>query len=216
MKSVSAKLTREADFLQRHEAFKSRVQAMLDMPDRLYDLLFRFLHQNNGRLSKRARAKEFAKLTEQEIKSIEQSGLIPMIIKSFWASLVSKYKIQIIYAFGSRCQEIAAPGSGSLERLPTSSSDLDIGVKPQPGQHLATLEKVDLTQEIEEFFGIAKVDLIVLHEADPFLAANIIRGERLYCTDRYQADEYELYVLRRAGDLAFLEKERQSLILERK
>ncbi|HMB30836.1 MAG TPA: nucleotidyltransferase domain-containing protein [Desulfohalobiaceae bacterium] len=138
-----------------------------------------------------------------------------MIIKSFWADLASRYNLEIIYAFGSRSQEIAALGSGDLKRLPVSSSDLDIGVKPQPGQHLATLDKVDLSQEIEEFLSIAKVDLIVLPEADPFLAANIIRGQRLYCIDKYQADEYELYVLRRAGDLAFLERKRQALILER-
>ena len=57
--------------MRRPGASKGRVQAMVDMPDRLLDLLFRFLHQNSGRLSKLARTKEFAKLTEQEIKFIE-------------------------------------------------------------------------------------------------------------------------------------------------
>lgn len=57
------------------------------------------------------------------------------------------------------------------------------------------------------------MDLIVLPEADPFLAANIIRGERLYCSDAYLADEYELYILRRAGDLIPLERERIALIM---
>ena len=42
--------------------------------------------------------------------------------------------------------------------------------------------------------------------AYPFLAVNVIRGERLFCSDRYAADEYELYILRRAGDLAELER----------
>jgi hypothetical protein len=53
----------------------------------------------------------------------------------------------------------------------------------------------------------------VLPEADPFLAANVIRGERLFADDRYLADLYDLYVLRRAGDLVPLERERQALIL---
>ena len=44
---------------------------MIDMPDRLLDLLFRFLHQNGGKLSRRARDKEFAALTEDEITRIE-------------------------------------------------------------------------------------------------------------------------------------------------
>ena len=53
---------------------------------------------------------------------------------------------------------------------------------------------------------------MLLSEADPFLSANIVRGERLFCRDPYAADEYELYILRRAGDLAPLEKERLGLI----
>jgi hypothetical protein len=35
------------------------------MPDKLVDLLIRFLNKNNGQLSKRARKKEFAQLTEK-------------------------------------------------------------------------------------------------------------------------------------------------------
>jgi hypothetical protein len=54
---------------------------------------------------------------------------------------------------------------------------------------------------------------VFLREADPFLAANTVRGERLYARDAYAADEYDLYVLRRAGDLAPLERERMALIL---
>jgi hypothetical protein len=61
--------------------------------------------------------------------------------------------------------------------------------------------------------GVNRVDLVSLPDADPFLAANIIRGERLFANDSYLADEYDLYILRRAGDLIPLERERQSLIL---
>ena len=42
------------------------------MPDRVSDLLFRFLHQNEGRLSKRAQDNEFKELTQTEIESIER------------------------------------------------------------------------------------------------------------------------------------------------
>ena len=56
-------------------------------------------------------------------------------------------------------------------------------------------------------------DKVCLADADPFLAANVIRGERLYARDAYKADEYDLYVLCRAGDLAPLERERMALIL---
>lgn len=42
------------------------------MPDRLVALLVKFLGQNNGTLSKRAREKEFSALSEKELKSIEE------------------------------------------------------------------------------------------------------------------------------------------------
>lgn len=41
------------------------------MPGRTVDLLFRFLHQNKGRLSKRAREDEFKDLTAEERERIE-------------------------------------------------------------------------------------------------------------------------------------------------
>ncbi|GAA5623470.1 hypothetical protein Brsp04_03365 [Brucella sp. NBRC 12952] len=44
---------------------------MIDMPDRLLDLLFRFLSQNGGKVSKRARETELAGLTEKEAARIE-------------------------------------------------------------------------------------------------------------------------------------------------
>ena len=45
---------------------------MIDMPDGTIDLLFRFLHQNGGRLSKRGKENEFAALTEAEAKAVEE------------------------------------------------------------------------------------------------------------------------------------------------
>jgi hypothetical protein len=96
-----------------------------------------------------------------------------------------------------------------------SSADIDIGALPEQGKRLSIREKSLIAIELEEIFQADRVDLVVLPEADAFLAANIIRGERLYCRDTYAADEYELYALRRAADLAPLEGERLALIEER-
>ena len=41
------------------------------MPERTIDLLFRFLRQHNGRLSRRAHTKEFAALSNDEVARIE-------------------------------------------------------------------------------------------------------------------------------------------------
>jgi hypothetical protein len=59
------------DLLRRHDQFRERSQAIIDMPARTIDLLFRFLQQGHGRLSKRAREGEFASLTEDESEALE-------------------------------------------------------------------------------------------------------------------------------------------------
>ncbi len=64
-------LPRETAFLQRYDHFRRRLEALIDMPDRTIDLLFRFLQQNGGKLSARARAGEFAKLTDAEVAAVE-------------------------------------------------------------------------------------------------------------------------------------------------
>ena len=129
------------------------------------------------------------------------------------AGLARREALVAVYAFGSRAKEALEALSAGDARLQPSSSDLDIAVVAEPGKHLTVLDKVRIAQELEDLSGTPRVDLVVLPEADPFLAANIVRGERLYAADDHAADEYELYVLRRAGDLIPLERERQQLIL---
>jgi hypothetical protein len=123
-----------------------------------------------------------------------------------------RHGIESLHAFGSRAREIADWVAGKRPALERSSADVDIGALPRDGRKLSIKEKSAIAIDLEEILQVGRVDLVVLPEADAFLAANVIRGERLYCRDTYAADEYELYVLRRAGDLAPLERERLSLI----
>jgi uncharacterized protein len=125
--------------------------------------------------------------------------------------LCHHYQVQILYLFGSRAKEARAWLKGETAVLPSSESDLDVGVKTAVA--LTVRQKVELAQALEDLFGVQRVDLVVLNDADPFLAANIIRGEMVFADDIYLAAEYDLYVLRRAGDLIPLERERQALIL---
>jgi len=120
--------------------------------------------------------------------------------------------IEIMYTYGSRSSEIKSyvDGNGIVKQV--TRSDVDIGIKTSREVHLFVKDKVSLAIDLEDLLGVSRVDLIVLAEADPFLAANVIRGDRIYCLDEYMADEYELYILRRAGDLAHLEHERLNLI----
>lgn len=70
-RTIDVDLPAETAFLRAYDGFKTHVLGIVDMPERLLDLLFRFLHQNDGRLSKRARENEFAALTDEEAIRIE-------------------------------------------------------------------------------------------------------------------------------------------------
>jgi len=133
-----------------------------------------------------------------------------MSIEKELIRLCEQYTLESLYAFGSQAQS-AVLAIQTKTPIPPSESDLDIGVLPHNA--LSVNQKVKLAMDLEAVFGVSRVDLISLTEADPFLAANIIRGERLYVRDAYQADEYELYVLRRAGDLAPFEHERMMMVM---
>ena len=69
--TVDHHLPEETEFLARYDAFNRHLNLIVDMPDRLSSLLFRFLRQNDGKLSQRARNKEFLALTEDEVSRIE-------------------------------------------------------------------------------------------------------------------------------------------------
>ena len=72
-KTVEEDLPEETTYLRRYDAFCAAVEGIIEMPGRTIDLLFRMLRQNKGKLSKRAREKEFAKLTEAEIDKIKST-----------------------------------------------------------------------------------------------------------------------------------------------
>lgn len=61
----------EIKYLQQFDEFKSYLDNDFDMPDSLISMLVRFLEQNNGKLSKRAKEKEFSALTDDEVQEIE-------------------------------------------------------------------------------------------------------------------------------------------------
>ncbi len=124
--------------------------------------------------------------------------------------ICEQYELALLYAFGSRAKEALRLFEEDVP-LEVKPNDLDIGVLPL--QPLSVRQKVTLTLALEDLCAVTRVDLVVISDVNPFLAANIIRGECLYARSQRQADDYELYILRRAGDLAPLERERIELIL---
>ena len=132
------------------------------------------------------------------------------------ARLCRKYKLDILYVFGSRAAEVKSWLAGTLQTLARGPADVDIGVKEAEEHSLSVDGKVHLALDLEDLLGVNRVDLVTFSEADAFLAVNILRGERLYALDTLQADEFDLYILRRAGDLAPFERERMAMIFKEK
>jgi Fic family protein len=70
--TVNKTLPEEIAYLGKYDILNEFIKNYIDMPDKLVDLLIRFLSQNDGKLSKRARRREFEKLTDDEIRVIEE------------------------------------------------------------------------------------------------------------------------------------------------
>lgn len=69
--TVREDLPAEFAWLEAYDRFAGEVQRIADMPARTVDLLHRFLRQHSGRLSGRAREREFAALQDDEVARIE-------------------------------------------------------------------------------------------------------------------------------------------------
>jgi hypothetical protein len=70
-RTIEVDLPAETSFLKGYDSFRRQVEDIVDMPDNTVDLLFRFLRQNDGTLPRRAREREFAELTDDEVARIE-------------------------------------------------------------------------------------------------------------------------------------------------
>lgn len=135
-------------------------------------------------------------------------------IRDLLNDLARRYNLVALYAFGSRAAEIAARVTGETVVAAFPSSDVDIGVLPVRGHRLTAQDRVRLAIALEDVLDVNRVDLVVLPEASPYLALDVVCGELLCVTDPDAEAAYQLYVLRRAGDLAPLERERRRMLLE--
>ena len=70
-RAVNEVLPEELAFLRYRDDFHRQATEIVDMPSKTIDMLLGFLRQNRGRLSKRAREREFKALTEAEVARVE-------------------------------------------------------------------------------------------------------------------------------------------------
>lgn len=108
-------------------------------------------------------------------------------------------RVVAVYLFGS-----------TVRNTSTESSDVDLGMLF--GEATQLRDVVVLESMLEECLG-KSVDVVDVGRCNPLLAVEVIDGERIYCSNSDACDRFELYVLRRAGDLASFEKERREILL---
>ncbi|MDQ6737474.1 MAG: Fic family protein [Gemmatimonadota bacterium] len=70
--TVEQDLPDEIQFLEAFDRFAAGVQNVTDMPNVTVSLLHKFLVQGHGKLSRRARENEFAQLSPEEVRRIEE------------------------------------------------------------------------------------------------------------------------------------------------
>lgn len=132
------------------------------------------------------------------------SGTVPPLDLDDLGAAVSEVvssdpRVLAVYVFGSRVHHDAH-----------AASDLDLAVLFT--QRVPVMELLEMEDRLEKRLA-QRVDLVDLGRTSAFLALDVIRGERIYCTDSTRCDEFDLYVLRRAGDLEPFERERRRMAL---
>ena len=105
-----------------------------------------------------------------------------------------------VYLFGSQ-----ATGEARAD------SDVDLGVLFFGRSTLD--QRVDLELLLSDALD-RRVDLVDLGQCGAYLALEAIRGERIHAADPVLCDEFDLYVMRRAADLAPFERERRRMALD--
>ena len=124
----------------------------------------------------------------------------PALVETLVRVAAADPEVRALYVFGSQSSGQARP-----------DSDVDLGVLYGRRRPLAAT--LTLEQQVEEIIG-RHVDVVDVAHASAFLALDVVRGERVFCRDSTETDRFELYVLRRAGDLLPFERERQKLLLD--
>jgi hypothetical protein len=71
--TINRIIPEEVSYIYKYDEFKRFIDNTFEMPDKLVSMLVRFLEQNGGTLSKRAKFKEFPELKEDEVEKIEST-----------------------------------------------------------------------------------------------------------------------------------------------
>jgi len=70
--TIEQTIPEEVDYLEKYDLMKDYLDNLFEMPDKTVALLVRFLTQGKGKLSERAKSKEFGLFSADEIQQIEE------------------------------------------------------------------------------------------------------------------------------------------------
>lgn len=70
--TVEDTIPKEVEYLEKYHRMKNFLDNYFEMPDKTVALLMRFLEQGNGRLSIRAKIREFKEFSEEEILQVQE------------------------------------------------------------------------------------------------------------------------------------------------
>ncbi len=71
--TIESELKNELVFIVRYDKTRNAIQDIVDMPDKMIDLIIRCIQQEQGRLSAKKRKQHFSMLTDEEIRAIEDA-----------------------------------------------------------------------------------------------------------------------------------------------
>lgn len=70
--TIEQTIPEEIKYLEKYDLMKDYLDNLFEMPDKTVALIVRFLEQGNGKLSERAKTKEFKELLQEEVEAIEK------------------------------------------------------------------------------------------------------------------------------------------------
>ena len=72
IETVETELPQELEFIAHYRQAREAMSEVVDLPDRELNLFIRLCRQNGGRLSQTKRASQFSRLTDEEIRQLEE------------------------------------------------------------------------------------------------------------------------------------------------
>jgi len=127
--------------------------------------------------------------------------------------LARKFGCVLIYLFGSQAEKGKRYLDGEEVR-PDHYSDLDVAVAFENLSGKPITLYGELYREISEIFDPFNIDLVIIHEMDPFFECEIIKGVRIYEEDERIAEKFEEEAMKKAGDLIFPKRVLEHEIME--